>query len=66
MTVETVIMNLVCDGHWYETVNDSLPGPGVVAAACGLVLLRGLQICDTEGVVGINIRTCRSSSWFLR
>jgi len=50
---------------WYETVNDSLPRPGIVAAACGLVLLRGMQICDTEAGVGMNIRTCCSSSWFL-
>lgn len=50
---------------WCETVNDSLPGPGVVAAACGLVLLRGMQICDTEGGVGINVGTCHSFSWFL-
>jgi len=49
---------------WCETVYDSLPRPGVVAAACGLVLLRGMQICDTEGGVGINIRNCCSSVGF--
>jgi hypothetical protein len=57
MTMKTVIITWFVIWPWYGTVNDSLPGPGVVAAACGLVLLHGMQICDTEGGVGINIRT---------
>jgi hypothetical protein len=37
---------------WYEAVDDSLSGPGD-AAACGLVFLHGVQMCDPEGDTGV-------------